>query len=206
MSPAEFDTLLAASRAAPGRRRRDSRTTRRGQPRRRAAGAGHPHHHDDRHRLLMALLWLRVYPTCELLGSFFGLHKRNARLNVRDALAALDTPDDFPFDRPGRGRKKLRRAAEVMAAFPEVRVIIGGEEQRVSRPKGHGAQKQYCSGKEEAHTVKTQGVVDPRGLVESVSDSAPGGANHDLPPLRGSGRRSGWPRAGGRWWTRATSG
>jgi IS5 family transposase len=187
MTPDEFGNLLAAFVAAQARRRRHSRTTRRGQPRRRAAGAGHPHRHDDRHRLLMALVWLRVYPTYELLGFFFGLHKRNAQLNVRDALAVLDTTDDFPFDRPGRDRKKLGSLAEVMAAFPEARVIIDSKEQRVNRPRGYQAQKPYYSGKKKAHTVKAQVVVDPCGRIESVSDSVPGGANHDLPLLCGSG-------------------
>jgi DDE superfamily endonuclease len=187
MAPAEFDHLLTTFRAAHDRRRRHRRTTRRGQPRRRAAGAGHPHRHDDRHRLLMALVWLRIYPTYELLGFFFGLHKRNAQLNVRDVLATLDTLDDFPFDRPGRDRKKLGSLTEVMAAFPEVRVIIDSKEQRVNRPTGYDAQKPYYSGKKKAHTLKTQVVVDPCGRIEAVSDSVPGGANHDLPLLCGSG-------------------
>jgi IS5 family transposase len=187
MTPDEFDSLLAAYRDAHARRQRRSRATRQGQPRRRAAGAGHPHRHDDRHRLLMALAWLRTYPTYELLGFFFGLHKRNAQLNVRDALAVLDAIDDFPFDRPGRDRKKLHSVTEVMAAFPEVRVVIDSKEQRVNRPTGYGAQKPYYSGKKKAHTVKAQVVVDPCGRIESVSDSVPGGANHDLPLLCGSG-------------------
>jgi DDE superfamily endonuclease len=187
MTPGEFDSLLTAFAAAQGRRQRHSRTTRRGRPRQRAAGAGHPHRHDDRHRLLMALVWLRLYPTYELLGFFFGLHKRNAQLNVRDALATLDTIDDFPFDRPGRDRKKLRSLTEVMAAFPEVRVVIDSKEQRVNRPRGHDAQKPYYSGKKKAHTVKTQVVVDVCGRIESVGDSVPGGANHDLTLLCGSG-------------------
>src|SRR4051794_29213101 len=161
MTPAEFETLLAAFREAQDRLRRASRTTRRGRPRRRAAGAGPPHRHDDRHRLLMALVWLRVYPTYELLGFFFGLHKRNARLNVRDVLTLLDTLDDFPFDRPDPQRQKLRSADEVMAAFPQVRVIIDSKEQRVNRPRGYDAQKPYYSRKKKAHTVKTQVVVDP---------------------------------------------
>jgi hypothetical protein len=187
MTPDEFDNLLTAYRAAHARRQGRSRTTRKGRPRQRAAGAGHPHDHDDCHRLLMALIWLRVYPTYELLGFFFGLHRRNAQLNVRDVLATLDTLDDFPFDRPGRDRKKLRSASEVMAAFPEVRVVIDSKEQRVNRPTGHEAQKPYYSGKKKAHTVKTQVVVDPCGRIESVGDSVPGGANHDLPLLCGSG-------------------
>jgi hypothetical protein len=187
MTPDAFEDLLTAFRAGQDHRRRRSRTTRRGQPRQRAAGAGHPHRHDDRHRLLMALVWRRVYPTYELLGFFFGLHKRNAQLNVRDVLAALDTRDDFPFDRPGRERQKLRSVAEVLAAFPQVRVIIDSKEQRVNRPTGYQAQKPYYSGKKKAHTVKAQVVVDPCGRIEAVSDSVPGGANHDLPLRCGSG-------------------
>src|SRR5438552_17012284 len=115
MNPDDFDNLLNAFQAAQDRLNSGRDTTRRGQPRQRAAGAGPPHRHDDRHRLLMALVWLRVYPTYEVLGFFFGLHKRNAQLNVRDVLALLDTLDDFPFDRPDPRRKKLRSADEVMA-------------------------------------------------------------------------------------------
>ena len=187
MTPDEFDNLLTAFRGAHARRQGRSRTTSQGRPRQRAAGAGHPHDHDGRHRLLMALIWLRVYPTYELLGFFFDLHRRNAQLNVRDVLATLDTLDDFPFDRPDRDRPRLRSATEVMAAFPEVRVLIDSKEQRVNRPTGHEAQKPYYSGKKKAHTVKTQVVVDPCGRIEAVSGSVPGGANHDLPLLCGSG-------------------
>src|SRR5437016_9410118 len=117
MNPDDFDNLLTAFQAAQDRLHCGRDTTRRGQPRQRAAGAGHPHRHDDRHRLLMTLIWLRVYPTYELLGFFFDLHKRNAQLNVRDILAILDTLDDFPLDRPGHGRKKLGSVAAVIAAF-----------------------------------------------------------------------------------------
>lgn len=187
MTPADFDGLLTAFRAAGDHHQRQRRTTRRGQPRQRAAGAGHPHRHDDRHRLLMALVWLRIYPTYELLGFFFGLHKRNAQLNVRAVLRVLDTLDDFPFDRPGPERPKLRSAEEVMTAFPQVRIVIDSKEQRVNRPTGYDAQKPYYSGKKKAHTVKTQVVIDPCGRIEAVSASVPGGANHDLPLLCGSG-------------------
>jgi hypothetical protein len=77
----------------------------------------------------MALVWLRVYPTSAVLGLFFDLHKRNAQLNIRAVLDVLDTLDSFPFDRPGRDRRKLRSAAAVMAAFPQVRLIIDAKEQ-----------------------------------------------------------------------------
>jgi hypothetical protein len=185
MSPVEFDSLLADFASAQQRLHDRSRTTRRGRPRQRAVGAGHPFAHDDRHRLLMALVWLRIYPTYELLGFFFRLHKRNAQLNVRAVLEVLDTLDDFPFDRPGRDRRKLSTVDQVMTAFPAVRLVIDGKEQRVQRPQqSYDAQKPYYSGKKKTHTVKSQIAVGPDGVIESVSPSVPGGATHDVTLLR----------------------
>jgi hypothetical protein len=188
LTRAAFDALVPRFEQAERSLRAGSATTRReGQPRVNAPGAGQPYAHDARTRLLMALVWLRVYPTYALLGFFFGLHKRNAQLNVRAALEALDALDDFPFDSPGPGREKLRSSAEVMTAFPQVRLVIDSKEQRINRPTGYAEQKPYYSGKKKAHTLKTQVAVGPCGRIESVSASVPGGANHDLPLLRGSG-------------------
>jgi hypothetical protein len=188
MSATEFERLLADFLPAQQRLRRSSAVNGEGRPRRRAPGGGAKPKRDDRHRLLLALVWLRVYPTYELLGFFFGLHKRNAQLHARAVLAVLDTLPDFPFDRPGTGRRALSTPEQVMAAFPAVRLVIDAKEQRVNRPgASYDAQKPYYSGKKKCHTLKTQLAVGPDGLIESVSGSHPGGANHDLTLLRGSG-------------------
>jgi len=187
MTRSEFDDLLSRFARAEADLRAKSDTTRRGgAPRQRAAGAGRRYEHGSADRLLMALLWLRVYPTYEVLGFFFALHKRNAQLNVLGALEVLDSLSDFPFDRPGPDKKKARSAAEVMAAFPQVRVIIDAKEQRINKPQGEGAQRPYYSGKKKAHTIKTQVVVNPRGQIEAISESVPG-STHDLTLLVGSG-------------------
>jgi hypothetical protein len=188
MTAAEFERLLAEFLAAFGRMRRSSPFNGEGRPRRRAPGGGRAPKLDGRHRLLMALVWLRVYPTYELLGFLFGLHKRNAQLHVRAALGALDSMPDFPFDRPGSDRRALSTPEQVMAAFPAVRLVIDAREQRVNRPgASHQAQKPYYSGKKRCHTLKTQLAVGPDGLIESISGSLPGGATHDLTLLRDSG-------------------
>jgi hypothetical protein len=188
MDAAEFERLLDDFLPAQQRLRLASAVNREGQPRRRAPGGGDKPKLDDRHRLLLALVWLRVYPTYELLGFFFGLHKRNAQLQARAVLEVLDSLPDFPFDRPGADRRALSTPAQVMAAFPDVRLVIDAKEQRVNRPgASYEAQKPYYSGKKKCHTLKTQLAVGPDGLIESVSGSHPGGANHDLTLLRGSG-------------------
>src|SRR5262249_58279028 len=94
--------------AAARRRRRGAATgARGGSPGRRAYGAGRKPDLADRDRLLMALAWLRIYPTYELLGLLFSLHRRNARLNARDVVETLAEMGDFPFERPPGDRKKL---------------------------------------------------------------------------------------------------
>ena len=187
LRPAEFDDLYAAFAPAYARHRAAADATRRGRaPRRRAAGAGHPFAHDLQTRLLLALVWLKAYPTYEVLGLLFGLHKRNAQLNARDALEVLELLDDFPFDRPPADRPKRGSVAAVLADFPQVRLVIDSKEQRIYRPGGgHEAQKPYYSGKKKAHTLKTQLAVGLDGVIEAVSPGVPGSVN-DVRLLRES--------------------
>lgn len=183
---AEFEAAERAARRAAATARRDRR------PPRHAPGAGRPYHHDARSRSPMAPVWLRTYPTCAVLGLFFGPHKRDAHLDARAALGALDRLDTSPFDRPGPDRRQLRSAAEALAAFPRVRPIIGAKEQRINRPGGFAAREPYSSGTKKARPLKTQVAADPRGRVEAISDSVPGGANRDLALLRASGVPGRW--------------
>jgi transposase len=183
-----FSPLFRAFARAHEERLSASTTTRRhGTPRQRAPGAGHRFSHDLQTRLLMTLIWLRIYPTFEVLGFLFSLNKTNAHDNVRTVMATLETMTDFCFERPAKDRKKTRSAAQVMDAFPEVRVVIDAKEQPIQRPKStkeDDAQKPYYSGKKRRHTVKNEIGVLPDGEIGAVSDSVPGGANHDLTLLR----------------------
>lgn len=186
-----FETLFGAFARAHHDRCQTATTTKRGQqPRQRAVGAGRRHSHDVRTRLIMALVWLRIYPTYEVLGLLFSLDKANARDNVLDVVATLETLADFPFERPAADRKKTRSVAAVMDAFPDVRLVIDTKEQRIQRPTStqeNDAQKPYYSGKKKCHTLKTEIGVEPDGQIGSVSTSVPGGATHDLVLLRRTG-------------------
>jgi len=176
----EFEALFTDYQAARDRRRAASDTTRAGTPRIRKPGGGDTPSLDDRTRLMLALFWLRVYPTYEVLGFFFARHTTNARHTARAVLAVLRTLDDFPLDDPDpAARTRVGSTADVMATFPAVRRVIDGKEQRTQRPKGYSARKPYDSCKKEAHTLKSQVGVAPDGRIESRSDSYPGSV-HDL--------------------------
>lgn len=193
MSLSEFDQLYAEFAIAHGERLMAETTTKREKKRRqRAVGAGPKHKYGLRDRLLMTLFWLRVYMTYEVLGFFYELNKTNIEDNLKEVLATLDAMTSFTYDPPRGKQKKLRSAGAVMDAFPDVRLIIDAKEQRTQRPKNtkddHGNtqdhQKPYYSGKKKTHTIKNQFAVRPDGWIEYVSDSVPGGANHDLALLR----------------------
>src|SRR5579875_1948785 len=183
----EFEALYRDFAAAYARDRQAS-PTRTGQPRKRAAGGGSQFSQDGRTRLLMALVWLRAYPTYEVLGFFFGLHRGNAQKGVVDVLDTLAAHTIFTCERPARERQKLRSVQAVMDAFPDVRLVIDAKEQRVRRPGGrdeggNSRQRPFYSGKKKTHTLKTQVSVAPDGQFQSVSDSVPGSV-HDLTLLR----------------------
>lgn len=196
MSLSDFDKLYAEFEPLHQQRIRSATATRRsGTPRQRAVGAGHPYRYDLRDRLLMTLFWLRTYTTYEVLAFFYDLNKTNIEDNLKDILATLECMATFTFERPGPERTKLRSPQAVMEAFPDVRLVIDSKEQRVERPKkkqdeqgnDQDTQRPYYSGKKKAHTMKNQIAVRPDGLIEAVSASVPGGANHDLTLLRQSG-------------------
>jgi DDE superfamily endonuclease/Helix-turn-helix of DDE superfamily endonuclease len=186
MTRVEFDRLAEDFAAARDRSRAASTRTKRGQPRQRAAGAGSPATLDLPTRLLMTLLWLRVYPTYEVLGWLFGLEKSNAWENVQATLAVLETLADFPFERPAAERAKLGTKEAVFDAFPEVKVIIDGKEQAFRRPRGWEEQKPFYSGKKKRHTIKNQVLCTPEGRIGGVSATVPG-SMHDLTMMRGDG-------------------
>lgn len=170
-------------------------TKREGTPRKRRVGGGSKHRYALKDRLLMTLFWLRVYTTYEVLGFFYELNKTNIEDNLKDILSSLEEMTSFSYQHPkDKQQKKMRSVEEVMDAFPDVRLVIDAKEQRVQRPKNKkdddgnldDRQKPYYSGKKKTHTLKNQIAVRPDGLIEAVSESVPGGANHDLTLLRES--------------------
>jgi hypothetical protein len=189
LSVSDFDELYAQLAPAHAERLAQTLTKRHRKPRKRAAGAGKPHRHSLQDRLLLTLMWLRLYPTLEVLGFFFGLNKTNAEDNLKDVLATLDTMTDFIYERPAKDRPKMRSVQAIMDAFPDVCLVIDAKEQRIQRPGGeddlgNSRQKPFYSGKKKAHTLKNQVAVNPQGRFLSVSESVAGGANHDLTLLR----------------------
>src|SRR5215207_10147829 len=141
--------------------------------RQRAIGAGGEFGLRTGDQVLLAVVWLRQYPTQEVLGFLFGVSDSTALRAVRRCLPALEQAgkDTMRMPDPGPGRRKKLPA--LLKDTPGLAVVIDSFEQRTHRPQR--GQRAYYSGKKKAHTLKSQvGVDEESGRVVDVSDSVPG--------------------------------
>jgi hypothetical protein len=123
--------------------------------------------------VLATIVWLRQYPTQEVLGFLFGVSDSTARRTVERCLPVLEQSgkDTMRMPDPGRGRR--RKLPALLKDTPGLAVVIDSFEQRTQRPKRR--QRAYYSGKKKAHTLKSQVAVDEdSGRIADVSDSVPG--------------------------------
>jgi hypothetical protein len=165
-----FDALAAdvAPRVEAAHRRALDRPGRE-----RAIGAGGAFGLTTADQVLLTVIWLRQYPTQEVLGFLFGVSDATARRAVRRCLPVREQAgkDTMRMPDPGPGRRKKLPA--VRAGTPGLAVVIDTFEPRTHRPKRR--QRAYYSGKKKAHTLKSQvGVDEESGRVVDVSDSVPG--------------------------------
>ena len=163
---------------------------RRGRPRRRAAGGGHPFTVSFREQLLLTVIWLRVYPTSPVLGFLFGVSHPTVLRTISRVLPILEQAGRDTMRLPDhgqRGRRSRRGLPELLAAIPELAVIVDTFEQRVQRPRDRDDADRYYSGKKKQHTLKAQVATDrDTGKVVDVPDSVCG-PTHDLALLKSSG-------------------
>ena len=141
--------------------------------RERAIGAGGAFGLTTADQVLLTVVWLRQYPTQEVLGFLFGVSDSTASRARSRCLPVLERAgrDTMRMPDPGPGRRKKLPA--LLADTPGLAVVIDTFEQRTHRPKRR--QRAYYSGKKKAHTLKRQvGVDEESGRVVDVSDSVPG--------------------------------
>jgi hypothetical protein len=152
--------------------------------RRRAVGGGDTFDLEPADQFLLAVVWLRQYPTQECLGYLFGVSDSSALRAVRRCLPVLERAgrDSMRLPDPGRGRR--RDLPALLRDTPGLAVIVDTFEQRTHRPRRR--QRAYYSGKKKAHTLKSQVAVDEEGRVVDVGKSRPG-PTADLKVFRRSG-------------------
>ena len=101
----EFDELLADvwPRYAQTEQERLTRPDRQ-----RAIGAGHPFGLPMRDHILLTVVWLRVYPTHEVLGYLFGVSDSTVSRLIGRVLPLLERAGRDTMRMPDPGKKRRR--------------------------------------------------------------------------------------------------
>ncbi len=141
--------------------------------RQRAIGGGDDFDLTTADQLLLTVIWLRQYPTNEVLGFLFGVSDSTASRTRARCLPVLEKAGRDTMRMPDPGAARRKRLPALLADTPGLAVVIDSFEQRTRRPKRR--QRAYYSGKKKAHTLKSQvGVDEESGRFADVSDSVPG--------------------------------
>jgi len=137
--------------------------------RQRAQGAGRKQSLSLEDKLLMLLMYYRLYTTHEFLGFIFNLHNSNVGRQINYIQPLLAKIFRIPT-------RKIELSEVDLTEEQLLEIFVDATEQQIQRPKRK--QKKYYSGKKKRHTLKNQIVVDPQGKILSVSKSNPG-STHD---------------------------
>jgi hypothetical protein len=172
LTVAEFDDLIADLLPAcvTATQRRLTRPTRR-----RAIGGGR---HADlcwTNQVLLTVVWLRIYPTNEVLAYLLGVSDSTISRVLARILPLLEAAGKDTMRLPDPGRKRRRQLDDLLRDTPALVVVIDTFEQRVQRCKDHDQADTYYSGKKKQHTLKSQVAVDEEtGQIVDVAESVPG--------------------------------
>jgi len=180
---AEFDQLL--SDMLP--RIAEADHTRLLRPHRRRAPGGGRHHDLTRtNQLLLTTIWLRLYPTNEVLAYLFGVSDSTVSRIIARIVPLLEASGLDTMRMPDPGRKRRISLDALLSETPGLAVIIDTFEQRVQRPRNRAEADRHYSGKKKQHTLKSQVTVDEgNGLVCDVAESEEG-PTADMTVLRHS--------------------
>lgn len=143
--------------------------------RQRAIGGGRVPEMNVYNQILMTVVWLRIYPTNEVLGYLFGVSDSSVSRVIHRVLPLLEQAGRDGMRLPDPGRKRRKHLDQLLVEIPELAVVVDSFEQKVQRPPNNEEQEKHFSGKKKMHTLKSQVAVDEEtGLVVDVSDSVPG--------------------------------
>ncbi len=189
----QFQTLLPQFTRADEKfeRRRKRQVVRTGKKRLRQIGGGAPFANSVPDRLLMLLLYYRLYLTQEFMTLLFKAEDKSLICRAIKLMrpvfeTVLPVPErartrilSLADKEQQRRQKRIGSVAEFRQAYPELTFIIDGVEQPKRKPKVPAKRKSDYSGKKKRHTLKQIVIATPSGIIVDQSP-ATGGRRHDF--------------------------
>ncbi|MDI9578272.1 MAG: transposase [Thermoproteota archaeon] len=170
----EFDSFFTQANA----RYKDYEAKRLNRPNRKhKVGAGYPFKLSLQERLLMLMIYYRLYITSTLTSFLFNLDQSNVLKDIHKLEPLVREILPLPQKLHDKA-KRLQNIEEIEAMFPEFKAFIDATEQEIPRPKNKQKRKTHYSGKKKRYTVKTQLTVNSKGLIIHKSRHVRG-STHD---------------------------
>lgn len=147
-------------------------------------GGGRPFKLELQDRLLMLLVYYRLYVTSTLAGFLFDVDHSTVLRDTHMLEPLVRECLPLPKKVYKKLTRRLRTIEEVEELFPGFKAFIDSTEQEIPRPKKDATKrKTHYSGKKKKHTVKTQLTVNSNGLIVHKTNHARG-RRHDLDVYR----------------------
>jgi hypothetical protein len=105
---------------------------------------------EPRDQILLTVVWLRKYPTHEVLGYLYGVSDTTVGRCLKRLLPVLEAAGRDTMRLPAPSRKRRRQLSDLLQDTPELAVIIDTFEQPVQRPEDRTEADGYYSGKKNA--------------------------------------------------------
>jgi hypothetical protein len=164
LSVQEFDDIYDNKLAKKYAKYEMQRLSKRNKDRKRDIGAGRPFKLDLKNRVVMLLVYYRLYITFTLAGFLFDLDQSNVCRGIQKIEKLMRACVPIPQKIYGI-TKRLKTTEEVEKYFPGFLSFVDCTEQRIPRPVDKEKRKMYYSGKKKRYTVKTQIMVNNRGFI-----------------------------------------
>lgn len=127
-------------------------------------------------KLSFVLLYLKAYPTYDVLSSIFDLDRGPACRRVQQLLPVLEATLGRKIVLPAR---KINSIEEFYQKFPEAKdVLIDGAERPIQKPKNQKKRKKVYSGKKKTTTRKHIVISSPNKRILVLGKSKTG-RRHD---------------------------
>jgi hypothetical protein len=159
----EFDDIYDKEIAKRYDKYEIQRLSKRNKNRERNIDAGRPFKLDLKNRMVMLLVYYRLYITYTLTGFLFDLDQSSICRDIQKIEGLIRQCLPIP-QKIYNITKRLKTPEEVELYFPGFLAFIDSTEQQIQRPIDR-RKKQYYSGKKKRHTVKTQFMVNNHGYI-----------------------------------------
>ena len=127
-------------------------------------------------KLFFILMYVKCYPTFDVAGVLYGVHRSRAHRWTHSLLPVLERALGQEVVLPER---QIHDVEVFFGRFPTAKTLfVDGSERPTRRPQDSTEQKNYYSGKKKRHTRKHLFISDDQRRILALSPPAPG-SRHD---------------------------